>query len=265
MKTNEYTKANRDAWNESARFHADADEFTDLLKGFAKPGYSSLGDMQTSWLEDIGIKGKSVVQVCCNKGAEILSIENLGAANCVGIDISKAFLDQARQLAKVGNLSCKFIESDIYELPDHYDGQFDLCVITIGVFGWMPDLDAFFKRVARLLKPGGMVFINEEHPIMNMFEPEAENPFLPVNSYFKETPFVESKSITYDGKNHGDAATHYWFVHPLSKVFTCILDSGLYIDAFEEYDFNISSAEFDIYETQQAKLPMSYGLLAVKE
>jgi hypothetical protein len=42
--------------------------------------------------------------------------------------------------------------------------------VTIGVLGWLPDLDGFFGVVSRLLRRDGQLFLYDMHPILNMFE-----------------------------------------------------------------------------------------------
>lgn len=49
----------------------------------------------------------------CNNGRELLSIKNKGAGYCVGFDIAEGFIDQARQLAKAGDIDCEFVQSDV--------------------------------------------------------------------------------------------------------------------------------------------------------
>lgn len=265
MKTNDYTDANRSAWNEAAPFHEQGREFRDIASRIGNADFSCLDEVQIEWLTDIGVSGKDIVQLCCNNGRELLSIERLGAASCVGFDISGAFITQARYLAETGGLSCRFVESDVYRIPGEFDHQFDLCVITIGVLGWMPDLGRFFDVVHRLLRPGGKLFIHEEHPIVNMLEPYAENPFHMVNSYFRAEPFVETDIIVYDGTQPGSAAPHYWFVHTLSSVISNCLNSGFTLERFCEYENNISSDEYDVYEGREAQLPLSYAMLAARK
>lgn len=264
MKTGDYIRANQAAWNQAAPFHEETKDFADLLDRVSQPNYSCLDQVQTEWLAKIEVEGKDVVQLCCNNGRELLSIEKLGAAECVGIDISGEFVKQAQRLAKAGGLSSRFIECDVYDLPSDYDGRFDLCVLTIGVFGWMPDLDSFFGVIYRLLRPSGKLFVHQEHPIVNMFDPEGDDPFSMVNSYFKDDPFVETDIIVYDGQKQGNGKEHYWFVHPLSSVFTSCLSSGLKLEHFTEYGDNISSDEFCVFENQEAQLPLSYVLVASK-
>jgi SAM-dependent methyltransferase len=261
----DYIAANRRAWDRSAPHHRASRSFEDLLAGFARPGFSCLDAVATERLAALGVAGKDVAQLCCNNGREILSVKNLGAGSCVGFDQSGAFLAQARELAAAGGLDCRFVEGDVHAIPAAFDGAFDLVLVTIGAFGWMPDLGAFMKVAARLLRPGGAVFAYEEHPIMNMFEPaDPADPHRPVNSYFRDKPFVEDNVIVYEGKVAEEGETHYWFVHTLGEVVTACLKVGLAIEHLREYPHNISSTHFDIYEGQAAQLPLSYTLVARK-
>lgn len=265
MKQDSYTAANREAWNQSAQLHRDGAEWRRLSEAFAAPGFSCLDPVQTVLLEEAGARGKDVAQVCCNNARELLSVKNLGARRCVGFDQSAAFLAQGRELAEIAGQAIELVEGDVYAIPQAYDGGFDIVLITIGVFGWMPDLPAFFAILSRLLRPGGLLLVHEEHPIMNVFEPTAERPFEPQHSYFRQQPFAENHAIVYYGEDAPEVETHYWFVHPLSAVFSASLAHGLRIERFQEYPHNISSAEFDVYESRDGvELPMSYSLAARK-
>ncbi len=262
--TSDYTNANRLAWNEAAPFHVANADFQALREGFAKAGFSVLDEVETQRLHALGVEGKDVAQLCCNNGREILSIKNLGAARCVGFDQSSAFLAQAAELKAVGALECQFVEGDIYQTAPEFDSAFDLVVITIGVLGWMPELGKFFDVVVRLLRPGGQLFIHEQHPITNMLEPGVGDPFALVHSYFRREPFADDDIIVYDDEDAGKGKTYYWFVHTLADTITACLERGLVLDHFAEYPTNISSEEFDRFEDREAQLPLSYSLTASK-
>ncbi|MFP8879947.1 MAG: class I SAM-dependent methyltransferase [Myxococcota bacterium] len=262
--TRNYTAANRRAWNQSAPVHRSSDRFQVLLDGFGEPGFSCLKPTETERLREIGVGGKQVAQLCCNNGRELLSIKNMGAAHCVGFDQSAGFLAQARELAAAGPLECRFVETDIYEISHEFDAAFDLVVITIGVFGWMPDLGGFFDVVSRLLRPGGHLFVHEQHPITNMLEPGNADPFGLAHSYFRTEPFVDGDLIVYEQKDAGEGGTSYWFVHTLGDLISACLDRDLALVHFAESPANISSDVFDVYADQAAQLPLSYTLTARK-
>jgi ubiquinone/menaquinone biosynthesis C-methylase UbiE len=264
MNRDDYIAANRAAWDSSAIHHRGNPLWNELTAGFARPGYSCLDDVETTRLREIGVTGKHVAQLCCNNGRELISIRNLGAARCVGFDQSEAFLAQGRELNMIAGANCEFVCGDVYRISDVYDSAFDLVVITIGVFGWMPDLPGFFAVVERLLKPGGMLFVHEEHPVMNMMDPTSERPFEIANSYFGIQPEAGDAVIVYDGMIAAKVDTHYWFFHTLADIISCCVNSGLEIRKFEEYPFNINTVEYRIYERPSRNMPMSYSLVAQK-
>jgi ubiquinone/menaquinone biosynthesis C-methylase UbiE len=260
----DYTDANRRAWDEAAPAHRARARFQTLLEGFSRPGFSILKPLEAQRLQEIGVEGRDVAQLCCNNGRELLSIKNLAAGRCVGFDQSAGFLAQAAELSAAGGIDCRFVESDIYRISREFDEAFDLVVITIGVLGWMPDLPGFFAVAKRLLRPGGNLFIHEQHPITNMLEPGDRDPFRLVHSYFRSDPFVENDVIVYDEQSAGTGETHYWFCHTLADVITACVEHGLEVVHFAESPTNISSDEFDKYEGHAAQLPLSYTLTAQK-
>jgi SAM-dependent methyltransferase len=262
--TRDYTSANRRAWDEAAPAHRTRAHFETLLEGFGGANFSILSPLETQRLQEIGVERRDVAQLCCNNGRELLSIKNLAAGRCVGFDQSSGFLAQAVELAEAGGIDCRFVESDIYQISREFDACFDLVVVTIGVLGWMPDLGGFFDVAKRLLRPGGNLFIHEQHPITNMLEPGDPDPYRLVHSYFKPDPFVENEIIVYDEEDAGAGETHYWFCHTLADVITACLERGLTLRHFAEAPANISSDEFDKYENQAAQLPLSYTLTARK-
>jgi len=261
----DYVAANRAAWDASADHHRRSETFAGLREGFARGGFSCLDEVATDALVAIGVAGRDVGQLCCNNGREILSVKNLGADRCVGFDQSGPFIDQARELAAGGGIDCRFVETDVYRIPAEFDGAFDIVLVTIGVFGWMPDLAGFLSVVQRLLRPGGAFLVYEQHPVMVMFEPwHPTDPLKPSESYFRPEPFEEDGLILYDGADPKGGSTKYWFAHTMADVITACLRQALRIERFSEYPHNISSAEYDIYDGQPAQLPQSYLLVARK-
>ena len=91
-----------------------------------------------------------------------------------------------------------------------------------------------------------------------------DDPGRPVHSYFKAEPFEDQGAIVYDGAQGLPGATQYWFVHTLGDLMSAGLEHGLALEHFREYPHNISSAEFDVYNGQEAQLPASYVLVARK-
>lgn len=261
--TADTTAKNRAAWDASAVHHGHGAYWDDLCAGFADPAYSRFDATMTAALTDAGIKGAKAVQIGCNNGREVLSACAIGAASCTGIDQSEAFLAQAATLRDISGHKADFIQGDIYALPADTPRDFDLAFITIGVLNWMPDLPAFFTAVASLLRPGGRLVIYETHPVLEMFDPEADDPLRPAFSYFRADPFVETAAITYDG-TQGTGPESHWFIHTLGTIMQASLDAGLALTGLTEFPHSIREVDYDIYENQPAQIPMSFLMQAVK-
>jgi SAM-dependent methyltransferase len=215
-------------------------------------------------LQDVGVAGKDVVQLCCNNGRESLSLFGLGARAVVGVDQSSAFLQQAQELAVRSPHSPEFIETDIHHLPERLHARFDIALVTIGVLGWMPDVALFMRQVATTLKPGGTLVMYETHPFLEVFDPLAANPLLPASSYFQREPFVLQESIVYEGLGAVEGPTSYWFVHTLGCVVSAAIAAGLQIGHLQEYPHSNREELYDQYEDQAAQLPLCFTLTATK-
>ena len=90
-----YSEANRTAWNEAAPIHRKTRP-VDLNEFFSKPGASLLDPVETGILKSFGLDGKTVAQLCCNNGRDLISIVNIGAKSGTGFDISDGFIEEAR-------------------------------------------------------------------------------------------------------------------------------------------------------------------------
>ncbi len=260
----EIVAANRESWNEAAAHHREHDQWASLLKGFAEPGFSVLDATMTARLQAIGLEGKAVAQLCCNNARELLSIKNLGSASATGFDFAQEFLDQGRELAAAGGIEADFVQGDINEIPADYDGRFDLAVVTIGVFGWMPDLAQFFATARRILKPGGRLFIYEDHPILNMYDDrDSGGPPQPDESYFRSEPYRTDTGLDYWAEKDYAAKPNYWIFHKMSDVIMALVNTGFAIEDFEEFPHNIGTRGH--MENQPHQLPLSYVLVGRKE
>jgi SAM-dependent methyltransferase len=260
MQPGDYVEANRRMWNGLADIHAQ-DYGIKLIERVKTPGFSTFDDVEKRIFAQIGLKDKAVIQPGCNNGVELISIKKAGAGRCVGIDISDKFIAQGKQLASAGCVDVDFVRSSVYDIPGDLEGQFDLVYITIGVLGWLPDLDRFFGIVSSLLKKDGQLFIYEMHPILNMFE--AEKGLEVDASYFRREPFVEEETQDYMNPARVVKAVSYWFPHTLADVIGGCLSHGLNLTQFEEYGHDLSMV-YAAFEHLPNKPPLSYSLVARK-
>ena len=262
-KTKQITTANRAAWEQAAPIHHKHNQAR-LIESYSKPGFTGLDAVETKQLKILGISGKDVAQICCNNGRELLSVKNMGAARCVGFDGAQGFIDQGRELAEAGGLDVEFVCTDIYDIDDAYTANFDVVTITIGALGWMPDLDGFFAVVAKLIRPGGALFIYEHHPILEMIEPgEAGEPIVWELPYFNNEPYVDTDGLDYYGGDNYNAKPAISFSHTMAEVIMAGIDNGLAVEHFEEFPHHISNTWWNVEESGIG-LPMCYTLILRK-
>jgi len=264
MSIKKITNANLEAWEEVAPRHA-RHNLDNLIASFRDPEFSTLDDIELARLATIGVESKDIAQICCNNGRELISIKRLGAKRCVGFDGAQGFIDQAHGLAQAAQVDCEFVCTDIYDIPIHYDNCFDVVVITVGVLGWMPELQQFFKILTRLLRPKGALFIYETHPILETMLPgEADDPVGWELPYFNAEPHVEIKGLDYYSGETYEARPVTSFLHTMSQIIMAGINADMRLEHFEELPKHITNVWWNI-EKQGPKIPMSFTLVFQKE
>ena len=104
--------------------------------------------------------GERVLDVGCGAGTDsLVAAQMVGpAGSVVGIDITPEMLVKAEAAAaEMGATNVEFVEADAEQLP-FGDGEFDV-VISNGVIDLIPDKDAVFAELFRVLEPGGRIQI----------------------------------------------------------------------------------------------------------
>ena len=266
MDIKQYTNANKAAWNEVMPKHQKARK-QELDTLFAQPGFIEQTDQELLRIFDqIKISDKDVIHLACNNGTELLSIKNMGARRCVGVDISECAIEEATERAKNSHIDCEFICSDVYELPKAYYNSFDVVHTTAGCIGWMPDINLFFNLCAKLLRSGGYLFMHEMHPFSEMLpfdDADIDNRLQIVDQYFHDGPIVENTGLDYLGDEQYEAKTQYWFVHTVSDIIMSLKRNGFNLVEFLERPNDISAVHQEI-EILNAKIPLSMLILGQK-
>jgi SAM-dependent methyltransferase len=258
----QYTEANRIAWNEAASRHA-AHNNAELFAAVQAPDYVSFDGEILATLQAVGVAGKHIIQLGCNNGRETLSLRNLGAVRCVGVDAAAEFLAHGRELIRIAGAvgQVELIEADIYQLPAELEGQFDMVLITIGVISWMPDLETFFQVLRSLLKPGGELVMEEMHPVLLMYEEDPHGgPSTPHYSYFDEQVWEETTGLDYYGHENYASQPNYSFMHRLDEILMAGIGAHFKLERFTELDVDISNFCSDL-EHSRAKPPLGFVMV----
>lgn len=265
MNQPDYIKFNKQSWNDSVPVHL-ASEFygvNDFIKG-----KTSLNDIELNLLGNI--EGKSLLHLQCHFGMDSISLARLGA-NVTGVDFSEPAIEAAQDLSEKAGTKTEFICSDIYSLPEHLDNKFDIVFTSYGTIGWLPDIEKWAYIVSKYLKPGGCFVMVEFHPVVWMFD----NDFKEVAyRYFLDEAIVEESEGTYANPDATINKKTFSWNHSLGEVINNLINAGLEIESFEEYDYSpyncfrhtqeVAPARFQI-EKFGNKIPMLYSIKARKK
>ena len=261
----DYININKQTWNEKTDVHI-ASEFYDM-ESFLH-GKSTLNDIELPLLG--AISGKKILHLQCHFGQDTLSLARMGA-QVTGIDLWDKAIERAREFAAKLNLDATFICCDIYDAPNHSDETFDIVFTSYGTIGWLPDLEKWANVIAHFLKPGGRFIMADFHPVVWMFDDNFKTVFY---NYFNVEPIIESTSGTYADKEAEITTKTISWNHPISEILNALLQSGLELNAFNEYDYSPYNCFNETVEVEKGKfrikhfdnkIPMVYSIVATKK
>jgi SAM-dependent methyltransferase len=232
----EAMETNRRRWDESVPLHV-ASDFYDVAA--FRAGQSTLHALELGEVGDVG--GKTLLHLQCHFGMDTLSWARAGA-RVTGVDFSGPAIEQARALATELAIEARFLQANIYDLPDILDETFDVVFTSHGALCWLPDIAAWARVAARFIAPGGFLYIAETHPMLNTL-PIAE-PAEPDDRRAKYSYF-DSAQRTWDEPGGTYAApdavlansTSIEYQHTLGAIVTAIAEAGLRIVFLHEHPF----------------------------
>ena len=260
-----YIEINKNSWNKKTDIHYDSDFYDNA--SFIK-GQSSLNKIELDLLGDV--KGKSILHLQCHFGQDTISLDRLGA-HSTGVDFSDKAIERAKELASLTNSDANFICCDIYELPQYLDKEFDIIFTSYGTIGWLPDLNKWAQIVSRFLKPNGKFIFVEFHPVVWMFDDNFNK--IKYN-YFNTGPIVENEEGTYADKNAPISQDYVMWNHDISEVLNGLIENGLEIKSFNEFDYSPYNCFKETIEYEPKKyrikhlgnnIPMVYSIEATKK
>ena len=213
------------------------------VAGF-KAGKITLTDIE---IDEVGpVEGKSLLHLQCHFGLDTMSWARLGA-DVTGVDLSDASIELANTLNDELGLGVRFIRSNVYDLPDVLDEQFDVVYTAIGALCWLPDLAAWGRLIARYLKPAGTFYMLDEHPSGRIFAPvltaEGDWDLEPQYSYFHDPAgiFDGGGRETYAGAGTVNSPAYTW-QHSMSEIVNALICAGLKLEFIREYPFSFFQA-----------------------
>ena len=257
-------KTNKQTWNDRVAVHAKSDFYN--LEAFKK-GSSSLHSFEREALGDVS--GKTLLHLQCHFGQDTLSFSRLGA-KCTGIDFSDKAITLAQNLNQELSLDASFVCCNVLDTSHFVSQTFDIVFTSYGTIGWLPDLAPWAQMVAQRLKPGGMFYIVDFHPIAWMFDYTVSPPVMRYG-YDQKQAIFEQYMGSYAAPEANLESKEYGWNHSLGSVVNALVNAGLNIEFLKEHQqspYNVfPSLEINkngMYELTPALYPLLFSIKAIK-
>jgi len=272
----EHIALNRRAWDDRVQVHWESAMYQKHLAALRDGRH----DLEPAIVEGVrnavgDVAGKSLVHLQCHMGMETLGWAMLGA-RATGVDFSQPAIDKATALRDELGLTdqATFHCADVYDAPRVCNQTYDIVFVSVGSLCWLPDVERWAEVVHELLSPGGVLYLNDVHPLMNTLDDSPEAPGFKLHyPYLGGQPQVYEAEGTYA---QTDAAfTHNQmadYTHSLGDTIGALLRVGLALDRFEEsadccwpaLDVmeQVAPERWELPEPWRNKLPASFTLVA---
>ncbi|MBF6331769.1 class I SAM-dependent methyltransferase [Nocardia transvalensis] len=259
---------NRQNWDARAPIHAASRFYRDRDPGFW------FAPFEWDVLGDVG--GRDMVHLQCHLGTGTIELARRGA-RVVGLDFSAESIRLARETS--GN-AVEYVCADVYDAATVLaPSSFDIVYTGKGALCYLPDLSRWARVVADLLRPGGLLYLVEFHPLLHSLGPTPPSGVDPKQLVLHDDylegrgPLRRDSDHTYtDGPPLTTATTVYEWRHGLGEVVTALLGAGLRITALTETDLlpwprwpQMIPTAGDWWQLppEEPRLPLLYGLAAV--
>lgn len=235
----DYLAVNRAWWDERAPLHAGPGSAYDLDAFRRHPDR-----LRPIELDEVGdVAGRTLLHLQCHIGTDTLSWVARGAT-VTGVDFSPPALTIARGLARDLGLEdrARFVESDVYRLPEVLHGRFDIVFASHGAIAWLPDVRRWFAIAAHFAGPGGFVYLAEGHPAAYVFNDDPATPadLRVTYPYFTtDEPLAladpeATGSYAVPDAHTSHNATREWN-HGLGEIVQAAVDAGLVVEFLHEH------------------------------
>ncbi|WP_405813465.1 class I SAM-dependent methyltransferase [Streptomyces sp. NBC_01390] len=264
MRANEANWDARTPVHLASRFYG-LGENLDPSRWFASWEWADLGELAD----------RDVLHLQCHLGTETLAFAERGA-RAVGLDFSEASVTAARDIAAKAGLDVTYVRANVYDAVEALEQRrFDVVYTGKGALCYLPDLDRWAAVIAQLLRPGGLLYIAEFHPLLNSLSPKPASgdtgELLLRHDYLGARDAVHrDATFTYtDGPAVTGAAESFEWPHGMDEVVNALIGAGLTIRRLRESDElpwprwpRMERTTSGWWRLPEPRIPLLYGLLA---
>lgn len=212
---------NRNAWETaSEKYVREYDELLDQARNS-----SSLVECELELLRPLLASEPTVVHLQSGNGLDDIALVAEGARSVVGVDFSSVAAKAAQRRADELDVNCRYVVAELPGAPLR-DGCADLVYTGKGALIWLADLNVWAADVARLLTPGGHLFVHEAHPMVPLWTWDEDEPRIrPDRGYFERSHVNDSFP--------GNGAVEWQAT--LAEIITAVLGAGLELRHVKEH------------------------------
>lgn len=256
-------EANRAGWNEGAIQYT---QTIDETITFLREGKSNLHPIERRNLGSLGTWCKTAIHLQCASGTDTLSLLNEGVQRVIGVDISDVHIENARRITKELSAPAEWYRCDVLDTPHELDGIADLVYTGRGALCWLHDLNAYAKVVCRLLKPGGVYHVLDDHPAAFLFDLESDTYTYSGTSYFGAVESSVGWPTTYIGDSIGipleKQSRKYERGWNLMDIFNALVSAGLSIEYLGEHPEPYWEIFPNLRPDLRGRVPLTFSMLA---
>jgi SAM-dependent methyltransferase len=256
-------QANRAGWNQGAARYS---ETLDDTLAFLRAGGSNLHPVERANLGELRSWCRTAVHLQCASGKDTLSLWNEGVARVVGVDISDVHIDNARRLSAALEAPAEWHRCDVLDVPHQLDGSADLVYSGRGALCWIHDLDGWMAVAARVLRPGGVLHVLDDHPVTWLFDADASelspDPDIDYLEYAEASWGWGPTYIGELGVTAAELAEKHERLWPLSAVVMSAIGAGLAVERLGEHREGYWERFPNLPPDQLRRIPQTFSLLA---
>ncbi|HCO22162.1 MAG: SAM-dependent methyltransferase [Gimesia sp.] len=213
---------NRVAWNRLAEVRS---QFTKVATD--EECHAPLQTLDSrGWLPE-SVTGQHVLCLASGGGWQSILYASAGAQVTV-VDLSNKMLQLDEQEARRRGLQVKIVETSMDDLSDLRDAQFDIVHQPVSTC-YVPDVEAVYREVARVLRPGGLYISQHKTPTsLQITSRNQQNDYVVGLEYYQQGALPKTDDRSY----REDGATEY--LHRWDQLVGGLCRQGFVIEDLRE-------------------------------
>ncbi len=182
---------NRAAWNRLAEVRS---QFTKVATDLECRAPLKTLDSR-GWLP-VSVEGKQVLCLASGGGWQSILYASAGA-NVTVVDLSNQMLQLDEQEARRRGLQVHILETSMDDLSDLHEEQFDIVHQPVSTC-YIPDVEAVYREVARVLRPGGLYISQHKTPTsLQISGRDQSDSYVVGLEYYQQGPLPKEEDRSY--------------------------------------------------------------------